>query len=187
MDSPPTNKDLSLELLTKKLCTLPCFLSGHQSQSIGKHKIEKSILSHWTYTFYTHQHPLMFNTYLESSKLCIIDCLQEHRSRTDLVRENFDGNPQELILSYAYPFKPINSQSITSYIKLFLAMVGIDITVFTIHSIHSASTSKARNIGLSIKHIQKAACWKGSSTFRKHYKLPIRTNFGDELVNAFIK
>ena len=35
------------------------------------------------------------------------------------MRENLDGNPQELILLYAYPFKPINSQTIARYIKLF--------------------------------------------------------------------
>ena len=36
MDSLPTNKDLSLELFTKKLCTLLCSRSGQRSQSIGK-------------------------------------------------------------------------------------------------------------------------------------------------------
>ena len=155
MDPLPTNKDLSLELLTKKLRTLLCFLSGQRIQSIGKLKIDKSILSHGTCTFYfdtvlkttkpgNHQHPLVFNTYAQNSKLCIIDCLQEYRCRTDLVRENLDGNSQELILSYAYPFKPINSQSIARYVKLFLAMEGIDITVFTTHFVRSASTSKAK-------------------------------------------
>ena len=115
----------------------------------------------------------MFNIYPKNSKLCIIDCLQEYTSRTDLVRGNLDGNPQGLILSYAYPFKPMNSQSIARYIKLFLAVAEIDITVFTTNSVCSTSTNKANNIGLSIKDIQKAAGWKGNSKFRKHYKLPI--------------
>ena len=55
-------------------------------------------------------------------------------------------------------------------------MAGIPSTVFMTHSISSASTRKANNIGLSIKDIQKTAGWKGNSTFRKHYKLPIITN-----------
>ena len=42
-------------------------------------------------------------------------------------------------------------------------MAGINTTVFTTHSIHSASTNKANNIGLSIKDIQKAAGWKDIS------------------------
>ena len=79
------------------------------------------------------------------------------------MRENLNGNPEELILSYACPFKPINSQSIARHIKLFLGMAGINTTVFTTHSIHSASTNKANNIGLSIKDIQKAAGWKDIS------------------------
>ena len=130
MDSLPTNKDLSLESLTKNLCTLLCFLNGQRSRSIGKLKIDKSILSHGTCVFHfdtvlkttkpgNHQHPLVFYIYPQNSKLCIIVCLQEYRRRTDLARENLDGNPQKLILSYAYPFKPINSQSIARYIKLF--------------------------------------------------------------------
>ena len=57
-------------------------------------------------------------------------------------------------------------------------MEGIDIIVFTTHFVRRALISKANNIRLSIKDIQKAAGWKGSSTFRKHYKLPIITNFG---------
>ena len=114
MDSLPTNKDLSLELLTKKLYTvytLLYFRSGQQSQLIRKLKIDKSVLSHGTYTFYfntvlktttpkpgNHQHQLVFNTCPQNSTLCIIDCLQEYRSRKDLVRES----PEELLLSYAY-------------------------------------------------------------------------------------
>ena len=66
-------------------------------------------------------------------------------------------------------------------------MAGIVIIIFTTHFIRSASTSKANNIGLSIKDIQKAVSWKGSSTFRKHYKLSILTNFRDELVNTYTK
>ena len=97
-------------------------------------------MSHGIYTFYfdtvlkttklgNHQDPLVFITYPQNSKLCIIDCFQEYRSRTDLVRENLNENPQELILLYAYLLKPNNSQSIARYIKLFLALAGINITV----------------------------------------------------------
>ena len=36
----------------------------------------------------------VFNTYPQNSKFCIIDFLQEYRTRTDLVRENLEGNTQ---------------------------------------------------------------------------------------------
>ena len=35
------------------------------------------------------------------------------------------------------PFKPIISQSIARYVKLLLAMAGIDITIFMTHSVRS--------------------------------------------------
>ena len=55
---------------------------------------------------------------------------------------------------------------------------GIDVTVYANHSLRKASTSKANNLGLSIKDIQKAAGWKSESIFREHYKLPIKKNMG---------
>ena len=52
MHSLPTNKDLSLELLNKKLCTLIYSLSCQWHQSTAKLKIDKSVVSHGTCTFY---------------------------------------------------------------------------------------------------------------------------------------
>ena len=63
-------------------------------------------------------------------------------------------------------------------------MAGIDITVFTTHSTRSASTSKANNMGLSLKDISKAAGWKGGSTFQKFYKFKVDKNFGTTLMQA---
>ena len=111
MDSLPTNKDLSLELL----CTLLCFLSGQQSKSIGKLKIVTSILSHGTYTFYfdtilktttttNHQHPLVFKLTHKILNCVSLTAYENTEVELDLVRENLDGNPQDLILSYAYLF-----------------------------------------------------------------------------------
>ena len=45
----------------------------------------------------------------------------------------------------------------------------------------SFSTSKANNVGLCLKDIEKAAGWRGTSTFRKHYNLPLFKNFAEEI------
>ena len=92
---------------------------------------------------------MVFWSFKPNEKPCIINCLKEYRSRTDLLRENLEGTPQQLILSYAYPHKPVNSQAIAQYVKLFLDMCGIDITIFTAHSTRSALTSTADNMGSS--------------------------------------
>ena len=194
----PPNKDLLLEMLTKKLCTLLCLLSGQRSQSMHVLKVKKSVYNHGTYAFYidkvikttkpgNHQKPLEFREFPYNEKLCVVNCLHEYIKRTELIRENLEGDNDQLILSYAYPHNAINSQSIARYIKLFLGLCGINITVFTAHSVRSSSTSKANNIGLSIKDIQKAAGWRGSSTFQRFYNLPIIKNFGEEILLDFQK
>ena len=123
MDSLPANNMLSMDLLTKKLCTLLCLLSGQRSQTVSSLKVDRSVLVHGTYTFYIdrirkttrpgrHQPSLVFQSFQPNEKLFIINCLKEYSSRTDLLKENLEGTPQQLILSYAYPHKPVNPQTI---------------------------------------------------------------------------
>ena len=83
--------------------------------------------------------------------------------------------------SYAYPRAPVKSTTLARYVKDFLGDAGIDVTVFTAHSTRSAS-SKANNLGLSLKDLNKAAGWRTESTFQRYYKFPIRENFGDKLL-----
>ena len=70
-----------------------------------------------------------------NEKLTIINCIKEYISCTDLFKENLEGTPQQLILSYAYSHRPVNSQIIAWYIKLFLGMYGIDSTVYLLHTL----------------------------------------------------
>ena len=66
-------------------------------------------------------------------------------------------------------------------------MAGKEIPIFATHSVRSASTSKANIIELSIEDVQKAPGWKGNRRFWKQYKLPILTNFVEELLNTYTK
>ena len=63
-----------------------------------------------------------------------------------------------------------------------MGKAGIDLTVVIAHSVRKASTSKANNIGLSIKDIAKAAGWSGENTFQKYYNLPIMRNLGNDIL-----
>ena len=91
MDSLPANNMLSMDLLTKKLCTLLCLLSGQCSQTISSLKVDRLVLAHGTHTFYLdtiqkttrpgkHQPHLVFQSFKPNEKLCIINCLIEYRS-----------------------------------------------------------------------------------------------------------
>ena len=76
-----------------------------------------------------------------------------------LNHEKLEGNKDQLILSYDYPHKPINCQSIARYIKLLLEIFGIDVTVVTAHSTRSSSKSKSYNVGFCLKDIRRPAGW----------------------------
>ena len=191
MKSLPEDNALDLEMLTKKLATLLCFLSGQRAQTITALSLEFCHREKLSVTFYIasilkntrpgkHQQPLVFQKF-EESKICVLECLNEYIRRTELIRENLPNQPKQLILSYAYPHKPVTTPTITRYVKMFLELAGIDITVFTCHSTRKASTSKANNLGLSLKDINRAAGWFSSSTFVKHYNLHIVNNFGKTL------
>ena len=52
MDSLLANNLLSMDLLTKKLCSLLCLLSGPRSQTISSLKVDRSVLAHGTCTLY---------------------------------------------------------------------------------------------------------------------------------------
>ena len=65
-------------------------------------------------------------------------------------------------------------------------MPGIDIAVFSTHSVWSSSINKVNlNIGPFINDIQKEAGWKSDRVFRKYIKLLILKNFGEELIKAY--
>lgn len=193
MQKLPDNKNLELELLTKKLATLLCLLSGQRAQTIGALSLNHHHGTKEQHVFYipkilkttrpnNHQEPLCFLKFPEDERICVVNCLETYIQRTENIRENLEDQPQQLLLSYAYPHQPIGVCTIARYIKLFLGMAGIDITVFTAHSTRSASTSKANNIGLTIKDICRAAGWRSDSCFQKYYKLPIIKNFGEHLL-----
>ena len=194
----PCNKGLMLEMLTKKLLTLSCLLSGQRGQTLGVLDLLHHSYANGAHSFYIasilkttrpgkHQEPLRFVEYTIDKDVCVVDCLDEYITRTSNIRENLEGKPQQLILSYWYPHNPVGIQTIARYVKDFLGMAGIDLTVFTAHSTRKASTSKANNIGLTMSSIQKAAGWSSDSTFRKYYKLPIYENFGKGLLEGSMK
>ena len=78
----------------------------------------------------------------------------------------------------------MKSATLARYVRTFLGQAGIDLNVFTAHSTRSASSTKANNLGLSLKDICKAAGLKGHGTFQHFYKFPIQKNLGTELVKA---
>ena len=54
-----------------------------------------------------------------------------------------------------------------------VCQAGIDTEAFSAHSTRSASTSKARMVGVSLEDIVRAANWSSTSTFSRFYHRPV--------------
>ena len=63
-------------------------------------------------------------------------------------------NGDQLILSYAYPHYPINSQLTARHIKFFLGLYGVYMKVLMVYSVRSTSVPKANNTDVSMKNIK---------------------------------
>jgi hypothetical protein len=100
MRSLPSNKDLSLEVHTKKLVTLLCLLSGSRAQVVPALDLNNVFIDpSFRYVFNIRQliktskpgrhiAPLEFRSFPHEKKLCIIDCLDAYITRTASIRSD---------------------------------------------------------------------------------------------------
>lgn len=57
------------------------------------------------------------------------------------------------------PHNPVGPATIAQYVKLFLNLAEIDVSVYTLHSTKISSSTKVKNLGLRLKDIQKTVGW----------------------------
>ena len=58
---------------------------------------------------------------------------------------------------------------ICEWLKFVMKMAGIDVSIFTLHSIQSAVTSAVLHTQVSMNKILKTEVWTRNSTFLKYY------------------
>ena len=124
------------------------------------------------------QTPIEFLEFPNNKKLCIVATLCEYIKRTENIRSS-----SQLLISFKQPHKAVQISTVSRWCKQIMASAGIDETIFSSHSTRSASTSKAKGKGLSLKDINKAAGWTTTSTFAKFYHKPVHENFGNSVID----
>ena len=93
----PENGLLSLELLTLKLTTLLCLLSGQRAQTIPCLNVDHMAYTEGQITFHInkllktsrptfHQKPLVFKEFTPDKDLCLVTCIKDYISRTSSYR-----------------------------------------------------------------------------------------------------
>ena len=83
------------------------------------------------------------------------------------------------------PHKPVSSCTIARWLKCVLNDAGIDVNMFTAHSVRGASSSAAAMAGVTTNDILKAADWSTDSVFRRFYYRPVHSSsFGDAVLSS---
>ena len=70
------------------------------------------------------------------------------------------------------PHNPVASCTIARWLKETLRLAGIDVSIFSGHSVRGASTSAAAGAGVTMAYIMQAADWSTESVFRRFYYRP---------------
>ena len=116
-----------------------------------------------------HQANLSFPLF-DDIKVCVKRVLETYLEKTLMHRDS-----EKVFISYRAPYQPVSTATISRWIKLGLAMAGVDMTRFTPHSTRSAAASKGAAAFVPVDNILKVAGWSQESTFRKFYQRPIRS------------
>ena len=107
-----------------------------------------------------------FPSFPHNSELCPVQTLKRYEVLTAPLRP---GTTTNLFIALVKPHKAVTSATIARWLREVLKLAGIDISIFSGHSVRGASVSAAAGAGVSTNDILKAAYWSSDSVFRRFY------------------
>jgi len=174
-----TTESLTDKQLSQKLCLLLLILGGQRVNTIHNFTVDRMIISDCSLTFcpakvLKHSRKgrkldtFSYQAYDAETALCVVRTAREYLSRRS---HKVDSTVQSLLISLSKPYKGISTDTIRRWVKDLFTDCGI--FDFSAHSCRSASTSKAKELGVEVEAIMRKACWKNAATFHKHYRKEI--------------
>ena len=112
--------------------------------------------------------PIEFGVYSSDAMLCPVEVMKAYIARSEQWRGKRPGFSQ-LFLGMRNPHKPIDTTSISRWIKNLLELTGVDISVFQAHSVRGAASSRASMKGLTVKAVMDRGNWSMESTWQRFY------------------
>lgn len=181
-------KNLSLKDLTFKVATLVALLTAQRAQTVQLFDVGNIVFDGnrvqipvdrllKTTSVRRHVEPFCFDKYDRNKRLCIVRYLSEYIDRTSPLR----GSETQLFISYRKPHCKVSRNTISRWIRTVMVKSGIDSKVFKAHSTRAASVSKMSKF-LPIGKVLKTGGWSNSTSYLKHYKLPVSTEKGSDVI-----
>lgn len=174
-------KDVTLLHLSCRLCVLFLLLSAQRCQTLHLIEVKDIVLSKTKLIIHpnhmlkqtrpgAHLDSIIFYSYPQDTKLCIVSAMQHYLQRTEFLRQG-----TKLMISTIKPHKAASQSTISRWVKLVLCKAGID-RCFTSHSTRAAASSMAKLKGVPLQSIMKSAGWSNAKTFAKFYDKPLHTD-----------
>ena len=117
-----------------------------------------------------------FPSFPHNSELCPVETLRRYEAVTLPLRPH---NTNRLFIALVKPHKSVTSATIARWLREVLRLSGIDVSIFSGHSVRGASASAAAGVGITTNDILKAADWSSDSVFRRFYYRPVNdSTFG---------
>ena len=187
-------KSLSLKLLTIKVTLLIWLQTGQRGQSVMLIDLRNITLTKHCVKFRFgdklktsrpgfHQTEICIRAYAPNRRLCLCTVLTEYLKRTKALR----GNCKQLLVTTQKPHQAAARDTISKWVKLGMKAAGIDMKMFTPHSIRAAAANAALRHGVSLDTIFKTAGWTQENTFRKYYEKPIAKHAGHNISSLLNK
>ena len=160
LKSLPCWEEITLKWLTLKLVTLLALLSSHRCQTLNSLSIEHMDINIQQVTFYIpkvikntttmfHPKPIILQAFPADERICPVRNIVECIKASDKFKKS-----KNLLLSY-YKHEPIETQTISRYVKLTLKSAGINTIIFTPRLTRYASFTGKFMKGLSLNDIVK--------------------------------
>ena len=97
----------------------------------------------------------VYQKYKENAKLCIVNWTQFYLGKQNFKVDDIKNN---LIITYWKPHKNASADNIPRCVIKKLKNAGIDLNIYKAHSCRAASSSKAKQIRMSVPEILKQGC-----------------------------
>ena len=93
------------------------------------------------------------SSYADDAMLCPTACLDVYITRTKELRQSSE---QPLLITLPRPYHGASTATISRWIKDILKLCGVDTSYFKAHSTRGASSSRARDAGVSLEIVLAA-------------------------------
>lgn len=127
---------------------------------------------------------IAFSAYRLDPGLDVVRCLNEYILRTEELR----GRVDRLFITTQPPYRGASQTTLARWTRATLREAGVQVVVWSAHSVRSASTSKLSKISVPVEMIMDKAQWKSAKTFQKFYQKPIIPgDVSHQMLDAFVQ